>query len=157
VYLALYLIYNNSGQFGVLWGLKMHARLQFAANTTVINSEVKIKTPTPKQYIDFFLFSFYYDFQNIRAVTSYLWCNSFRCLWEEKSANSWLHTSELQASDFESDENYFRGFLHRYSFPYFLTCFMTDFLHIWHADYNGKHLSYFNKTNYIFGYSDFQI
>jgi hypothetical protein len=30
-------------------------------------------------------------------------------------------------SGFESDENYFRGFLHRYSFPYFLTRFLTDF------------------------------
>ncbi len=59
----------------------------------------------------------------------------------------------LQASDFESDENYFRGFLHRYSFPYFLTRFLTDFLHIRHADFNGEHLSYLNKTNwpyYIF-------
>ena len=33
MYLALYLVNNNSAQFGVLWGLKMHARLQFAANT----------------------------------------------------------------------------------------------------------------------------
>jgi hypothetical protein len=62
----------NSAQFGALWGLKMHAQLQFEANTTVINSEVKIKTPTPKQYIDYFLFSYYYDFQNIRAVILYL-------------------------------------------------------------------------------------
>jgi hypothetical protein len=32
-------------------------------------------------------------------------------------------------SDFENDENYFRGFLHwyRYSSPYFLTRFLTDF------------------------------
>jgi hypothetical protein len=51
-------------------------------------------------------------------------------------------------SDFESDENYFRGFLHRYSFPYFLTRFLTDFLHIRHADFNGEHLSYLNKTNW---------
>ncbi len=76
MYLALYIIYNNSAQFGVLWGLKM------------------------------------------------------------------------QASDFESDEIYFRGFLHRYSFPYFLTRFLTDFLHIRHADFNGEHLSYLNKTNW---------
>ncbi len=55
MYLALYLAYDNSAQFGVLWGLKMHARLQFAANTTEINSAVKNKTPTPKQYDDFFL------------------------------------------------------------------------------------------------------
>ncbi len=33
----------------------------------------------------------------------------------------------LQASDFESDVNYFRGFLHRYTFPYFRTRFLTDF------------------------------
>ncbi len=84
----------------------------------------------------------------MRAVTLYLWCNSFRCPREEKSANSWPHTSALQASDFESDENYFRGFLHRYSFPYFLTRFLTDFLHIRHADFNGEHLSYLNKTNW---------
>jgi hypothetical protein len=33
----------------------MHAGLQFAANNTDINSAVKGKTPTPKQYYDFFL------------------------------------------------------------------------------------------------------
>ncbi len=33
MYLALYLVYRYSAQFGVLWGVKMHARLQFAANT----------------------------------------------------------------------------------------------------------------------------
>jgi hypothetical protein len=47
VYLALYLIDNNSAQFGVLWGLKMHARLQFAANTAVINSAVEKKIKNP--------------------------------------------------------------------------------------------------------------
>lgn len=34
----------------------------------------------------------------------------------------------------------FRGFLHRYSLPYFLTRFLTDFLHILHADFNGEQL-----------------
>jgi hypothetical protein len=33
----------------------------------------------------------------------------------------------LQASDFESEVNHFRGFLHRFAFPYFLTRFLTDF------------------------------
>jgi hypothetical protein len=42
------------------------------------------------------------------------------------------------ASDFESDANYFRGFLTR---------FLTDFFHIRHADFNGEHLSYLN--NYL--------
>jgi hypothetical protein len=54
-----------------------------------------------------------------------------------------------RSSDFESDENYFRGFQHRYSFPYFLNRFLTDFLHIRHVDFNGgEHLSYLNKTNW---------
>ena len=53
----------------------------------------------------------------------------------------------LQASDFESDENYFRGFLHRYSFPYFLTRFLTDFF-LWQAGFNGELLSHPNKTNW---------
>jgi hypothetical protein len=56
MYLALYLIYNNSAQFGVLWGFKMHAQLQFAANTTVINSEVKIKTRHQNNTLTTFFF-----------------------------------------------------------------------------------------------------
>jgi hypothetical protein len=67
---------------------------------------------------------------------------------EKKNPPPVAHTSALQASDFESDENYFRGFLHRYSFPYFLTTFLDRFLHIRHADFNGEHLSYLNKTNW---------
>ncbi len=30
----------------------------------------------------------------------------------------------------------------------FFTRFLTDFLHIRHADFNGEHLSYLNKTNW---------
>ena len=62
MYLALYLVYNNSAQFGVLWGLKMHARLQNAANTTDINSAVEIKNPdteTMRRFLTTMTFKIY--------------------------------------------------------------------------------------------------
>ena len=48
MYLALYLAYDNSAQFGVLWGLKMHARLQFAACVVMVyTSQTQATSASP--------------------------------------------------------------------------------------------------------------
>ncbi len=122
-------------------GFKMHARLKFTANTTVINCAVR-----KKQYDDLFLLMTY-DFQNIRAVTLYLWSNSFRCLREENPPTA--DRTRLQASDFES-ETIFADFCT----DILSRIFLPVSWHIRHADFNGEHLSYLNKTNWPNMHSD---
>ncbi len=70
------------------------------------------------------------------ALKDHFWPRSFRIgsrysqkcsLYSQKRRNAHVYLALYLASDFESDRNYFRGFLHRYSVPYFLTRFLTDF------------------------------
>ncbi len=85
-------------------------------------------------------------------LREYLCCNSCWSLRDEKSANSWTDTSALYCWLWKWGEPVSR-ISAPFAFPVFSYPFLDRFFHLQHADFNGKHLSYLNKTNWPEAYA----